>query len=89
MGHSFAMDVLPLFRSKDLGCMKPLGAIRDSFDEASDATGNATHADHGNARDVPDRVDGTVVPRMSMDAAPWTADQIGVLRAWIEDGCTP
>ena len=89
MSRSFSKDVLPLFRPKDIGCMKPHGVILDSFDYMSDATGNATHADHGNARDVLDRIDGTVVPRMPMGAAPWTADQIGVLKAWIDDGCPP
>ena len=87
MCRSFANDVLPLFRLKDINCMRGFGVLLDSFDYMSDAAGNAQYADHGNARDVLARVDGTVLPRMPMGAPSWTVEQIGLLRGWIDDGC--
>jgi hypothetical protein len=89
MSTSFANDIQPLFRPKDIICMSPHGIDLSSFEYMSDPTGNATHADYGNARDVLDRIDGTILPRMPKGAPPWTDSQIDLLRNWIAEGCPP
>lgn len=69
--------------------MKPHGVELDSFEYMSNPAGTAAHTDHGNARDVLDRVDGSVLPRMPMGAPPWSEAQVKLLSEWIDEGCLP
>lgn len=87
MSTSFAIDIRPLFRPNDINCMKPHGVHLDSYEYMSDPAGNSAHADHGNARDVLDRVDGMVLPRMPMGGPAWNNDQVAIFRRWIDEGC--
>lgn len=69
--------------------MKPHGVELDSFEYMSNLAATAAHADHGNARDVLDRVDGSVLPRMPMGAPRWSEAQVKLLKEWIDEGCLP
>ena len=86
---SFASDVLPLFRQKDINCMKPYGVLLDSYEHMANPTGSTAHKDFANAREVLQRIDGSVLPRMPAGGPPWTNARIAVLREWIEGGCQP
>lgn len=89
MAISFAKDIKPLFRPKDIACMKPHGVELDSFEYMSDPKENPSHPDHGNVRDVLDRLSGRILPRMPMGAPPWPDTQIKLLESWIKEGCLP
>lgn len=69
--------------------MKPFGVDLDSFEYMSNPAGTPAHPNYGNARDVLDRIDGSVLPRMPKGAPPWTDSQIKLLRDWIDEGCLP
>ena len=89
MTTSFAIDIRPLFRAKDINCMKPHGVDLGSYDYMSNPDGNSVHANYGNAREVLDRLDGTVIPRMPMSGPFWNDDQVALFRRWIDEGCQP
>lgn len=89
MATSFATDVRPLFRAKDVSCMERHGVLLDSFEYMSNPAADALHEDHGNARSVLDRISGRILPRMPLGAPAWPEEQILLFGQWIEEGCPP
>jgi hypothetical protein len=93
MAVSFARDILPLFRAKDIEHMEPLGVPLDDYAYMSDPAGDATFADHANARNVFANVSPTPNPPNPPDppAMPpggpyWSAEQLRLYNQWMTDG---
>jgi hypothetical protein len=80
---SFSKDILPLFRSQDISCMKPRGVKLDDFDYMSDPAGDDTYPDHANAHAVYDHLTGTVQPRMPLGGHYWTQVQLDLYNNWM------
>jgi hypothetical protein len=91
MPVSFAKDVRPLFKSKDIGCMRPHGVFLDDYPYMSDAAGDATYADHANAYRVRCYLLGAegCTPRMPMGGPYWTDAQMTLYNTWMEEGFQP
>jgi hypothetical protein len=85
--RSFAQDILPLFSQTDRQCMANRGVLLADFSYMGDAAGDDEFPDHANARHVLARVTGQETPRMPLGAPSWSAEKIGALRQWIDDGC--
>ena len=68
---SFAADVAPMFREKDVTAMTFMFDLHD-YDDVRD-----------NADDILEAVSNGSMPC----DAPWSKDQVAVLRSWVEDGC--
>ena len=76
---SFARDVLPLFRQKDIDHMKPRRLDLADFD-----------AVRGKAARISDRLNRTGPGRMPpAPDPPLTADQITLFDTWVAEGCPP
>ena len=86
---SFAANVAPLFRPRDQMCMGRMGVDLISYAYMSAPAGDATFADHANARHVLARVNGSELPRMPLGGPDWSAAQIVILQSWIHDGFQP
>jgi hypothetical protein len=70
---SFANEVRPLFRDKDVQSMKFM------FDLSS-------HSDvRDNAADILETVENGSMPCDQ----PWTPTQVSLLKTWIDEGCPP
>ena len=52
MATSFATDILPLFKPRDIGCMAPRGVLVASANWMCDPAAGNGYPDHGNARRV-------------------------------------
>lgn len=90
MPISFATDILPLFRSRDIRCMRGHGVLLDDHVYMADAAGNDSYADHANARRVhcflaPNACE----PRMPYDGPYWSDAQLALYRQWMDDGFLP
>jgi hypothetical protein len=85
---SFRADIVPLFRDRDLNCMRRHGVQLDDFAYMSSAVGDASFADHANARHVLARLNGSEAPPMPPDS-PWPEPQITLFSDLIEEGCLP
>ena len=83
---SFVNDIVPLFRQKDINCMRDMGVDLTSYTYMSDATGDASYADHANARHVLARLRGDEMPRMPMGGPYWNDGALGAYRNWVEEG---
>jgi hypothetical protein len=88
MAVSFATDILPLFRSKDVNCMKKGGVALDSYEYMSNASGDSAFPDHANARHVHAHLAGDETPRMPPDGA-WPAANLEKFAQWMTDGFQP
>lgn len=86
---SFANDVAPLFSRSQISCMANQNVYLDDFAYMSDATGDATYADHANARHNYGRLAGTEGRRMPPGGPFWTPAMLAVFAAWMEGGFNP
>lgn len=82
MNESFSKDVAPLFTDGDVRCMGGMGVRLRDFDYMADPAGDATYADHANARHVLGRLRGTETPRMPPGGTPWSDDKIALFESW-------
>jgi hypothetical protein len=89
MPVSFASDILPLFRPRDISCMAGHGVMLDDYSFMSDDQGNGDFADHASARTVYARLAGTAQPRMPVGGPFWTPDQLSKFSSWMDDGFQP
>lgn len=89
MSISFATDVAPLFKPKDVSCMKGFGVELDSYEYMSSTAGDAVYGDHANARHVLGHIAGTETPKMPLGGPYWSAANIDLLRQWLDSGCSP
>jgi hypothetical protein len=82
MTKTFVSDVLPMFSSKDLSCMTPMGVeLGDAGWMCSPGCGHG-FADHGNARRV-----FAALSRGSMPPGrPWPQAQLDAYEQWMRDG---
>jgi hypothetical protein len=85
---SFAKDIIPLFRQKDVLCMRGKGVDLTSYDYLSDPTGDAMYPDHANARHVLARLKGDEMPRMPIGGPYWDDGALGVYESWMAEGFT-
>jgi len=74
MALSFKTDIRPLFREGDVECMTPAGVLLD------DAAWMCVAA---NAQLVYGAVSSGTMP----PDAPWTAEQVGLFKKWMDAGC--
>lgn len=86
MAVSFAADILPLFRAKDMQCMAAQGVQLSDYGYMSDAVGNGQYPDHANARHVFDRLSGRETPRMPSGGPYWSQPQLDRFQAWMDGG---
>jgi hypothetical protein len=70
---SFAKDIRPLFREKDINAMKK------AFDLS----------DYGEVRSHADAILGKVSAGSMPCDGPWPQDQVDLLRRWVEEGLKP
>lgn len=78
---SFAADILPLFTAIDIAHMAHGHVMLAEY---------AYMSNPANAKAVLDRLDGTVGPIMPpKPAAPWSAANIALFKAWIAGGFQP
>ena len=89
MTNSFAADVLPLFRSKDILCMGNMDIRLNEYQYMSDATGDSSHIDHANARHVLGHLSGDELPKMPPGGPAWSQEKLDTLKGWIDAGCAP
>ena len=85
MAVTFNHDVLPLFRSGDIGCMGGKGVSLDNAEWMCGAAGDSAFPDHANARKVFDQLAKGAMPP---DAA-WPAERLAIYEQWMADGFTP
>jgi hypothetical protein len=89
MATSFAADIRPLFRSKDLNCMGSFGVLLGDYAYMSNAAGSSEYNDFAHARQVLDHISGDKAPRMPMGGPYWSDDNVKKLNVWIDAGCLP
>ncbi len=86
MARSFAKDIKPLFRQKDVDCMSGMGVALADYGYMSKADGDGAFADHANARNVychliPDACN----PRMPMGGPYWSQGQLDLFKEWMAE----
>jgi len=100
---SFAVDIAPLFTTKDLNCMKirqndrGQNIVMSDYAYMGDATGDASYADFANARHVYARLTGDEKPQMPMGAEKkWNApdnpvgqSNLATYERWMIQGFKP
>jgi len=74
MALSFAADIRPLFRDRDIGCMKPAGIPLDD---------PAWMCVPANAQ----LVYGAVSTGKMPPDAPWPEDRVSLFKRWMDAGC--
>lgn len=85
MPVSYASDIRPKFRAKDIGCMKGRGIRLDDAAWMQSADANFGFPDHGNARHVFDYLSGGSMPP---DGA-WPPDWLKAYSDWMDGGFQP
>jgi hypothetical protein len=86
---SFALDVLPLFQQDCILCHGGAGGLDlDSFEGlmAGGVSGPAVLPGDAANSFLVKRLEGTVLPRMPVDAPPLTPGEIETVRQWIDEG---
>jgi hypothetical protein len=85
MAATFAGDIAPKFRPKDIGCMTPHGIRLGDTAWMCSAAASFGFDDHGNARVVFAQLsEGSMPP----DGA-WPKDWVDTYQAWIDGGFQP
>lgn len=85
MAVTFNHDILPLFRSGDIGCMRGKGVPLDDVDWMCGAAGDSAFPDHTNARKVFDQLAQGAMPP---DGA-WPPERLALYEQWMTDGLAP
>lgn len=86
MATTYTVDILPLFRANDEGCMDPRGIHLENKTWMCDPSPTFGFPDHGNARRVFQRVG--VDQDMPPDG-PWPAAWIATYQTWMNEGFQP
>jgi hypothetical protein len=89
MAVSFAHQVRPLFKTKDINCMRSRGILLDDYTYMSDSTSDATYPDHANAHHVYGHLTGSEHPRMPPGGPFWSDEDLGTFNSWMADGFQP
>jgi hypothetical protein len=91
MAVSFDAEIKVLFRNRDQNCMASPNFRMDLRNYAfmSDPAGNDEFSDHANARRVHKALLPEADPRMPLDGAFWSDEQIGLFEKWMDDGFAP
>lgn len=74
---SFTNQILPLFNTHDITCMKPMGVELDSY---------AYMSVPANANNVYSHLTGAVQPQMPMGGPYWSQDDLNLFNQWMQDG---
>jgi hypothetical protein len=86
---TFATDVAPLFRQKDILCMGNMDIRLNEYEYMSNPDGDNIHPSFANLRHVIAHLLGEELPRMPPGGPYWSDEKVGILRKWLEDGCNP
>lgn len=90
MTISYATDIRPLFRSRDISCMRGYEVLLDDYGYMSDPTGNETYPDHAHARNVFCYLSPNACrPRMPFGGPYWSDVQLALYQQWMDDGFLP
>lgn len=87
MPKSYATDILPLFRDRDLACMARREVMLEDPAFMCAPAGDAHFPDHANARQVFARLTDEMRP-MPPDGR-WPRSQIDAYADWMADGFQP
>jgi hypothetical protein len=82
---TYATDIRPKFRPKDLACMTPHNILLDSQSWMCDPAAAFGFADHGNARCVYERLSAQTMP----PDTPWSPAWLALYQGWMTDGFLP
>lgn len=82
MPTSYAADIHPLFRPKDISCVAQKGVMLGDADWMCDASGNDEFNDHANARRVFAVLSGGAMP----PDGPWPEAKLDTYGLWMQDG---
>lgn len=82
---SFASDIRPKFRPRDIKCMAARNIHLDDSQWMLDASATFGFADHGNARHVFQKLSSQEMP----PDGPWPADWITLFEDWMTAGFGP
>lgn len=85
MPKTYADDIRPKIRQKDVNCMTPRGYAIGDVEWMCDAAASHGFDDHGNARTVFDQLSQGFMPP---DGA-WPQDWLDTYQAWMTDGFQP
>jgi hypothetical protein len=86
---SFAKDIVTLFTSKDINCMKNFGVFLDDYQFMGEPSGDISYIDHANARHVYARLKGDDQPRMPKGGPYWSDEMLNKFEDWINGGFEP
>jgi hypothetical protein len=86
---SFADDVVHLFSTGQIGCMSGQDVQLDDYTYMSDSSGDASFADHANARHVYARLTGTETPRMPPGGPFFPPAKLQTFDDWMQEGFLP
>jgi hypothetical protein len=85
MATTYAADIAPKFRPKDIACMAAFDVRLDDAAWMCGAAPSFGHPDHGNAREVFARLSEGSMPPDAAWPTPWT----DAYRAWMDGGFLP
>jgi hypothetical protein len=83
---SFAKDIVPLFRSNDVDCMRKGGVELTTYAYMSDPAGDANFPDHASAKHVLARLKGDEAPRMPPGGPYWSDATLNTFQSWMDGG---
>lgn len=81
----FTKDILPMFRTGDIGCMTPKGVHIGDAQWMCDPGANHGFPDHGNARRVYAALSRGFMP----PDGKWAQDRLDIYSRWMTDGFQP
>ena len=82
MPVTFAVDILPKFRTRDFMCMNGRGISLGKADWMCNPNSTFGFADHGNARHVFERLSDGSMPTDQT----WPTDWLTAYQQWIDEG---
>ncbi len=77
---SFLRDILPSFRPTDIAHMSAFGVFLHKYEWMSQPS---------NARNVFRHLTGEAQPQMPLGGPFWSAEQLNLLKRWIDEGYQP
>jgi hypothetical protein len=87
MALSFSLNILPLFRQKDIVCMESLEVRLNDYAYMGNSAGDDVYKDYANARHVLAHLTGEEQPRMPKGGPFWDDGKLEIFRNWVASGC--
>jgi hypothetical protein len=82
-------EIKSMFTPDQVNCMSGLDVHLDDLAYMSAAAGDATYADHANARHVYGHLTGTETPRMPPGGPFWSDGMLAKYQSWMQGGFAP